>query len=88
MKVKVCMGSHCTLLGAMNILDQVEDLKSLIRQDDNCSDEEFDIEIVKCLCYYKNEKDNVSPVVVIDDEVLYNATGQIVMEKIMNKMRK
>jgi NADH:ubiquinone oxidoreductase subunit E len=88
MKVKICMGSNCTLLGAMNILDQVEDLKSLIRQDDNCSDEEFDIEIVKCLGYCKNEKDNVSPVVVIDDEVLYNATGQIVMEKIMNKMRK
>jgi len=88
MKVKICMGSNCTLLGAMNILDQVEDLKNLISQDENYSGVELDIEPVKCLGYCKNEKDNVSPVVIIDDEVFYNATGQVVMEKIMNKIRK
>jgi len=87
MKVKVCMGSNCTLLGAMNILDQLEDLKNFMSQDENYNDE-FDIDVVKCLGYCKNAKDNISPVVVIDDEVVYNATGQIVMEKIMNKLRK
>jgi len=87
MKVKVCMGSNCTLLGAMNILDQLEDLKNFMSQDENYNDE-FDIDVVKCLGYCKNAKDNISPVVVIDDEVLFNATGQIVMEKIINKMKK
>jgi len=88
MKVKICMGSNCVLLGAMNILDQVEDLKNLIIQDDNYNDDEFDIEVVKCLGYCKSDKDNISPVVVIDDEVVFNATGQIVMEKIMKKKKK
>lgn len=87
MKVKVCMGSNCTLLGAMNILDQVEDLKELMSEDDNY-DENFEIDVVKCLGYCKNSGDNVSPVVVIDDEVVFNATCQIVMEKIMMKKKK
>jgi len=59
MKVKICMGSNCVLLGAMNILDQVEDLKNLIIQDDNYNDDEFDIEVVKCLGYCKSDKDNI-----------------------------
>ncbi len=88
MKVKVCMGSHCTLLGAMNILDQVEDLKNLISEDDNYNDEELEIDVLKCPGYCKNAKDNISPVVIIDDEVVFNATSQIVMEKIMKKKRK
>ncbi|MFS8540559.1 MAG: NAD(P)H-dependent oxidoreductase subunit E [Tissierellales bacterium] len=85
MKVKICMGSNCTLLGAMNILDQVEDLRNLISQEENYNVDEFDIEVVKCLGFCKNAKDNISPVVVIDDEILFNATGQIVMEKIIKK---
>lgn len=87
MKVKVCMGSNCTLLGAMDLLDQIEDLKKLTSEDDNYSDD-FDIEVVKCLGFCKKSKDNVAPVVVIDDEILFNATGQIVMEKIMSKKKK
>ena len=52
MKVKVCMGSNCTLLGAMDLLDQIEDLKKLTSEDDNYSDD-FDIEVVKCLGFCK-----------------------------------
>ena len=33
MKVKVCVGSNCTLLGTMDILDQIEDLKEIISED-------------------------------------------------------
>lgn len=88
MKVKVCMGSNCTLLGAMNILDQVEDLKDLISENEDYRDDELDIDVVKCLGYCKGESRNISPVVVVDDEVICNATSQIVMEKIMKKLRK
>ncbi|GMG96493.1 NAD(P)H-dependent oxidoreductase subunit E [Tepidimicrobium xylanilyticum] len=88
MKVKVCMGSNCTLLGAMNLLDQIEDLKKLTSRDDEYNDMELDIEVVKCLGYCKESKGNISPVVVIDDEVVYNATGQIVMEKILKQKSK
>ncbi len=89
MKVKVCMGLNCTMLGAMNLLDQIEDLKDIIDGDDaKYNDEEIEIVAVKCLNYCKKTDNNIAPVVVIDDEVIFNATGQIVMEKIMDKKRK
>lgn len=89
MKVKVCVGSNCTLLGSMNILDQIDDLKEIISEDlDNYSDEELEVEAVKCLGFCKETNEKVAPIVVIDDEPMFNATGQTVMEKIINKMRK
>jgi NADH:ubiquinone oxidoreductase subunit E len=89
MKIKVCVGSSCTLLGSMGILDQIEDLKEIISEDaDNYSDEELEVEAIKCLGYCKETNEKVAPVVVIDDEPMFNATSQTVMEKIVNKMRK
>lgn len=89
MKVKVCVGSNCTLLGSMNILDQIEDLKDIIHEDaHNYSDEEIDVEAMKCLGFCKETKDNIAPVVVVDEEPIFNATSQTVMEKIVNKLRK
>jgi NADH:ubiquinone oxidoreductase subunit E len=87
--VKVCVGSNCTLLGSMNILDQIDDLKEIISEDlDNYNDEELEVEAVKCLGFCKETNEKVAPIVVIDDEPMFNATGQTVMEKIINKMRK
>lgn len=89
MKVKVCVGSHCTLLGSMSILDQIDDLKEIISDDsDNYRDEDLEVEAIKCLGFCKNTDEKVAPVIVIDDEPMFNATGQIVMEKIINKIRK
>lgn len=89
MKVKVCVGSSCTLLGSMGILDQIDDLKDIISEDaDNYKDEELEVEAIKCLGFCKETVEKVAPVVVIDDEVMFNATSQTVMEKIVNKMRK
>lgn len=89
MNVKVCVGSNCTLLGAMGILDQIEDLKDIINEDlDNYNIEELEVEVVKCLGFCKGTNKKISPVVVIDDEPIFNATSQIVMEKIMNKVRR
>ncbi len=89
MKVKVCVGSNCTLLGSMNILDQIDDLKDIMQDDfENYSDEELEVEALKCLGYCKETNNNVAPVVVIDDEPMFNATSQTVMEKIVNKLRK
>ncbi|HPP31183.1 MAG TPA: NAD(P)H-dependent oxidoreductase subunit E [Soehngenia sp.] len=88
MKVKVCMGSNCTLLGAMNLLDQIESLRELIEENSlEYKDEELEIESIKCLGYCKTTDANIAPVVIVDEDVIFNATGQIVMEKIMDKMR-
>jgi NADH:ubiquinone oxidoreductase subunit E len=89
MKVKVCVGSNCTLLGSMNILDQIDDLKEIMSKDlDNYNDEELEVEVVKCLGFCKETNEKVAPIVVIDDEPMFNATSQTVMEKIINKMRR
>ncbi len=89
MRVKVCAGSSCTLLGSMGILDQIDDLKDIISEDaDNYNDEELEVEVIKCLGFCKETNEQVAPVVVIDDEPMFNATGQAVMEKIINKIRK
>lgn len=89
MKVKVCVGSNCTLLGSMSILDQIDDLKDIISEDsDNYSDEELEVEVIKCLGFCKETDEKVAPVVVIDGEPMFNATSQTVMEKIVKKIRK
>jgi len=89
MKIKVCVGSNCTLLGSMGILDQIDDLKEIISEDaSNYNDEELEIEAIKCLGYCKETNEKVAPVVVIDDEIMFKATSQSVMEKIVNKMKK
>lgn len=91
MKVKICMGSNCTMLGAMNLLDQIEDLIDIIDSDsdsDKYNDEELEVEAVKCLDYCKKVNNKIAPVVVIDEDVIFNATGQIVMEKIMDRKKK
>lgn len=89
MKVKVCVGSNCTLLGSMGILDQIEDLRDIIDNDsDNYRDEELEVEAIKCLGFCKNSDVKVAPVVVIDGEPMFKATSQTVMEKIVNKIRK
>lgn len=89
MKVKVCVGSNCTLLGSMSILDQIDDLKDIIKEDaESYSEEGLEVEAIKCLGFCKETNEKVSPVVVIDDEPMFNATSQAVMEKIVNKIRK
>lgn len=89
MRVKVCVGSNCTLLGSMSILDQIDDLKDIISEDPDCyNNEELEVEAIKCMGFCKKTDKDIAPVVVIDDETMYNATGQAVMEKIVNKIRK
>lgn len=89
MKIKVCAGSNCTLLGSLNILDQIDDLKDIISEDaDNYNDEGLEVEVIKCLGYCKNTNEKVAPIVVIDGDPMFKATSQAVMEKIVNKIRK
>jgi len=89
MKVKVCVGSNCTFLGSMGILDQLEDLKEIISENsDNYRDEDLEVEAIKCLGFCKGTNEKIAPIILIDDEPIFNATGQIVMEKIVDKIRK
>ena len=89
MKVQVCVGSNCTLLGAMNILDQLDDLQEIISENsDDYTEEVLEVEAIKCLGFCKGTEEKVAPIVVADGEAMIHATGQAVMEKIVNKLKK
>lgn len=81
MKVKVCMGSNCVMMGNMSILSQLEGLQESIQ------DLEFEIETVKCLGVCKQD-DQACPVVQIDEEIVTRATSQEVMERITKDWNK
>lgn len=90
MKVTICMGSACTLMGANSIYDAVELIREQIcgPESELCSAENLDIELSHCLGYCKNaEEGQVAPVVMIDDEIIYRATAQEVSAKIINKLK-
>ncbi|MBP2025986.1 NAD(P)H-dependent oxidoreductase subunit E [Peptoniphilus stercorisuis] len=90
MKVTICMGSKCTLMGANSIYDAVELIRESIcgPESELCSAENLEIELSHCLDYCKNkESGQVAPVVLIDDEIIFKATAQEVSEKIINKLK-
>lgn len=89
MKVTICMGARCTLMGANAILDAVEYLQDNLCGPDSelCSAENLEVEFANCLNYCKIHNNEASPVVIVDDEIMLKATAQEVSEKIMSKLR-
>lgn len=90
MKVTICMGARCTLMGANAIYDAVEFLKENVCGPDSdlCSAEGLEVELANCLNYCKKDINNhVAPVVLVDDEIIFRATAQEVSERIINKLR-
>jgi NADH:ubiquinone oxidoreductase subunit E len=73
-KVEVCVGTHCTMMGAMNIIELIDDMKR------EYQDQEIEVETVKCFQDCKEAR--VAPVVVINGDKIHNATAERVMAKI------
>lgn len=88
MKVEICVGAKCTMLGAEHILDNVEHIRDeVIPAMGLNGDVELDIEVKKCLNYCKPNND-VAPVVVIDGEPIFKTNSQNIMARIMDKIEK
>lgn len=88
MKVEICVGSRCTMLGADHIISSVEDLQETILKDmDTREDFSLEVSLIKCHNRCKNGS-NVSPLVIIDGEVMENANSQEVMSTIIKKAQK
>lgn len=85
MKIILCAGSSCTMMGANTILDQIEDIEENLNNFNYDIDKDFELEIetVNCLGLCKKER-KTSPVVIIDGDVIQKATPQVVMEKILD----
>mgnify|MGYP006294654783 CR=1 FL=1 len=78
-KVEVCVESHCALVGGLNILESLEEL----RED---YPEQIEVEKVECLDICDDIKR--SPVVKIDGEVITSAKSEVVMSKVMERIQK
>ena len=77
--VEVCAGTHCTLMGAMDIIDSVEGLLEF-HQDIN---PDFEIEVRPIACSKVCEKGQHAPVVLINGEMFLQTNSESVMEKIL-----
>jgi len=83
-KVKICTGSRCMMAGASTISDVLEDLiEDIAKQHPEI---EIVIDNTKCRKYCVEDKTLV-PVVQINEDVIFNASTQVVMEKVMDLVK-
>lgn len=84
MKIKVCVGSNCTMMGADGIIVSLENLRDTILAKKGInSDFSLEIEVVRCLGECKNEQ-GLSPVVTVDGVVHRNASREEIMSLILD----
>lgn len=76
-QVVICVGSHCALLGALNILDTMEELEAEYPN-------QIKVEKVKCIGSCDEQE---APIVKIDDEIIYSAKSHIVVSKVMERIK-
>ncbi|MFP4020240.1 MAG: (2Fe-2S) ferredoxin domain-containing protein [Halanaerobium sp.] len=76
--MEICVGSHCSLVGALNILDTLEELQEEYP-------EQIQIERVECMDRCEDIKK--APIVKVDDELITSAQNQMVISKIMERIK-
>ena len=87
MKVEVCCGSKCTMMGADNIINNLEQLKDDILPTMEIK-EDFELEVVLINCPGTcKEEENVSPLVIIDGEMVKKASSQTIMARVIDEAK-
>lgn len=89
MKIEVCAGARCTMLGSDIIYNRLSDFVEefndrLYKEDLEIQETELEIEMVTCNDECKKNKKN-APVVIVDGKVFTNAKTQVIMEYILDK---
>lgn len=77
-EVKVCLGTHCSMMGGLSLFETLQELQ----QD---YPNQIDVEGVKCLGDCSTHK---APVVSINDKVVTAAQSEKVMSEIMKLIEK
>jgi NADH:ubiquinone oxidoreductase subunit E len=78
--VEVCAGTHCTIMGAMDIIHAVEGLRELYQK----LNPDCEIEVRPISCKHICDDRTDTSLVIINGEPLLTATPESVMESIMN----
>jgi NADH:ubiquinone oxidoreductase subunit E len=79
-KISICTGTACYVMGASELLLLKENLPENLKN-------KVIIEGVTCLDKCKNPKNGKSPFVIVDDELISDATINKVIEKITEKVK-
>lgn len=88
MKIEVCAGARCTMLGSDIIYNRLSDFveefnDSLYKGDLDIQNIELEIEMITCNNECKKNKKN-APVVIVDGKVFTNAKTEVIMEYILD----
>ncbi|MDU6065096.1 MAG: NAD(P)H-dependent oxidoreductase subunit E [Anaerococcus sp.] len=88
MKIEVCAGARCTMLGSDIIYNRLSDFVEefndrLYKGDLEIQDIELEIEMITCNNECKKNKKN-APVVLVDGKVFTNAKTEVIMEYILD----
>ena len=79
--VEVCSGTHCVMMGSMNIIDAVHSLDELRRGMDACC--EVEVRPVPCMNLCKDGAQ--SPFVKVDGVLIEGGESDAVMAAIMDR---
>ncbi len=89
MKIKVCMGNNCVLNGAMEMWDQISSINELIEaHPENYKIDRIELEPIKCQKICKTKADHITPLVIVDDQIIDDYENRLVMEHIMKLISK
>lgn len=81
--VEICAGTHCTLMGAMDIMDAVASLSEIQHETDpSC---EIEIRPIPCLDTCQNGQK--SPMVRVNGQTLYKADSETIMALILDLIK-
>lgn len=83
MRVKVCVGARCTMMGSSAMLDALEDLQTSYFKDGG-----LEIVHVNCMNVCKEKGVDHTPVVEIDGDLITTAKPQEISEIILERTGK
>jgi len=78
--VEICAGTHCTMMGAMNIMDAIHSLEDFRQGMENAC--EIEVRAVPCMNLCR--QDACGPVVRVDGRLIERAESENVMAAVMD----
>jgi NADH:ubiquinone oxidoreductase subunit E len=78
-KVQICFGTHCTMMGAMDIMESVNELQPELPEGT-----EVEVEAVKC---FECRVAANAPIVTVNGERIMTATADEVLARIMGSAK-
>lgn len=81
--VEICTGTHCTLMGAMDIMDAVASLSEIQHE----ADPSCEIEIRPIPCPDTCQNGQIAPMVRVNGQALYKTDSESVMSLILSLIK-